>query len=393
MTTDFSQPESPTVDAIVEAAVAKADLDLSSQPAQPSWRAGLELVSAALQRDTVSNFGRGILAGEAVNYLANRLRVDDWHQTHPDLADAPIEQPLVILGLPRTGTTLLSYLLDADPQWRSLLNWEAIESVPPATTATLRSDPRGRAKLEFQEAVFPIIDPPPPHWEWAFGPTECTFLLAGDFKAVMWEARLADPAYQDFISSCDMTSAYAYHRRALQVLQSEAPGNWVLKMPAHAWFIESLLRAYPDARIIWSHRDPTVAVASFLDLMGFSHGISFGQANPDWIRATYPPRLAEYIHRAEAALAGRDVHHVHYADVMANPIGEIRRLYEWTGADLSPTVERAMTDWVAADPIRRPRKRAYSLADWDLTADDLDPEFGHYAERYGIASESLGPRG
>jgi len=378
-----------SVEAITAAAAARAQLDLATQPEHPSWEPGLQLVSRALMGDQVSDFGRAILTKEAVNYLANRLRVDEWHRTHPYLAATSVNQPLVILGLPRTGTTLLSYLLDVDPQWRSLLNWEAIESVPPPTTQTLRSDPRGQAKLAFQESVFPIIDPPPPHWEWAFGPTECTFLLAGDFKSAMWDSRLADPAYRDFISSCDMSSAYAYHRRALQALQSQAPGQWVLKMPAHSWFIDALLGTYPDARIIWTHRDPLTSVASFLDLMGFSHGISFGQVHKEWIRSVYPPRLAEYIGRAEAALAGRDVHHVHYADLMADPLGEMRRLYAWAGAHLTPAVAAAMSNWTTADPIRRPRKRAYSLADWDLTPQDLDPEFAAYAQRHGIASDPV----
>ena len=132
--------------------------------------------------------GRRLLGRTIVDYLTNRLRVIDHHRHHPDLHGAPINEPIIILGLPRTGTTALSYLLDTDPRWRSLLNWEAVDSVPPPTTATLRTDSRCTDLLEFQRSVIDHIDPPPPHWEWADGPTECTFLLAEE----RWDAQRAD---------------------------------------------------------------------------------------------------------------------------------------------------------------------------------------------------------
>ena len=212
-------------------------------------------------------------------------------------------------------------------------------------------------RLEFQRKVLPHIDPPPPHWEWADGPTECTFLLSGDFKSLMWDSRLPDPDYSAFISTCDMTSAYAYHRRAIQVLQTHTDGRWILKMPAHAFFIEALLNEYPDASVIWAHRDPTTVVASFLDLIGFAHTISMGAADADWIRSTYPQRLVEYVRRGEAALESRDVHHLHYDLLLADPIAAVAEIYAWLGAGLTSDTAAAMRAWLEADPIRRPRSR------------------------------------
>ncbi|MDH3705567.1 MAG: sulfotransferase [Acidimicrobiia bacterium] len=380
---DFSRAVEVTPAAVAAEAERRTGLTASGGTYQP----GLELVCAGLTSARLTPGGRALLAGEAVDYLANRLRVDDEHRRRPELAASPVVSPVVILGLPRTGTTVLSYLLDRDPQWRSLLNWEAIQSVPPPTTHTLRSDQRCLDRLAFQEAVFPTLDPPPPHWEWADGPTECTFLLAQDFRTVMWETRVPNPDYREFLSTCDMGPAYQHHRRTLQVLQSQAPGRWVLKMPAHAYFIDTLLDTYPDARIIWAHRDPYRAAASFMDLVSFAHGLALREVDTVWIAHSTPPRLAEYVRRAEEALGGRDVHHVHYTAMAADPLGEMARLYRWLDLELGDEVRRSMQQWITDDPIRKPRKRPYGLADFGLVRTDLEPAFADYVARYDITLE------
>ena len=349
-----------------------------------SFFEGLTLIATALDQPSVRRGGRAIIVSEIANQLVNRLRVDAHHAANPDLAAAPVDAPIVILGLPRSGTTALSYLLDCSPDVRSLLNWEAVMSVPPPTSATLRTDHRCLEMLEFQRAVFPSIDPPPPHWEWADGPTECTFVLAQDAKSVMWDARLPLPEHREWIESCDMTTAYRHHRRTLQILQSEAPGQWVLKMPAHAFFIDALLAEYPDARIIWTHRDPIRCVASFLDLAGFSQRLSLGEPDREWIVETFPRRLADYIRRAEHALAGHDVLHVDYADLVANPVETGTSALRWAGLEVADQTEAAMRAWVDADPLRRPRTTPYSLADWGLEPTDLDPIFHDYARTHGL---------
>lgn len=349
-----------------------------------TFETALDLVCSGLRQDIMSPGGRRMLGGDAVKYLSNRLRVIDHHNQHPDLATTDIKAPIVILGLPRTGTTALSYLLDQDPQWRSLLNWEAVTSVPPPTSATLRTDSRCVELLEFQHTVLPLIDPPPPHWEWADGPTECTFLLAQDFKAAMWESRIPNPEYRDFIATTDMSSAYSYHRLALQVLQSEAPGRWVLKMPAHAYFIDALLNEYPDARIIWTHRDPATSTASFMNLMAFSHGLSMGAADIDWIRSTIPERLLDQVTRPMNALAGHDVHHVHYASYIADPMQTVQGVYDWLGEPLTDSVRSSMMNWLDQDPLAASRKAGYTLDDFEVDRADLHAMFSDYIEAFEV---------
>lgn len=385
--TDGGARRSPvSVESVVAAAEERSGL---VAPSSATYLEGLELIVAGLNDERLAP-GRKRLVEESVRYLTNRLRVDDAHARQPSLAAQPVSAPVVILGLPRTGTTAVSYLFDCDPQWRSLLNWEAVESVPPPTTATLRTDPRCRAALDFQREVFPLIEPSPPHWEWADGPTECTFLVAQDFRSAMWDTRIPSPAYREFIENCDMVPAYRHHLRTLQVLQQNAPGRWVLKMPAHAYFIDGLLSVYPDAEIIWMHRDPYESVASFLDLAGFAQTLSMGTPDREWIGSVYPQRLAEYLSRASAALQSRRVHHVHYSDVVQQPLAVMAGIYRFLGLGLGEDVAAVMEAWLNRDPLRKSRRRPYSLGDWGLERADLEPFFGPYAQ-WVLSQEPLRP--
>jgi len=135
-----------------------------------SFREPLEILVASMNaRDDYSEQGRESMRGELVSHLSNRLRVADYLRRHPELIDAPLDVPIVVMGMPRTGTTIVSYLMDCDPRWRSLLNWEAVDSIPPATTATLRSDPRCVAKRQIQERIFAAV--PPVWFHTGSGPT------------------------------------------------------------------------------------------------------------------------------------------------------------------------------------------------------------------------------
>ena len=375
---DYRDGSAISADRLITDAIGQAGTD---DFGSDSFRPGLDLLCDGLRGNEVRPGGRAMLANEAMRMLINRLRIVDWRSRS---AGRPVEAPIVILGLPRTGTTALSYLLDQDPQFRSLLNWEATQSAPPPTDATLRCDERCTELLEFQRAIIDSIDPPPPHWEWADGPTECTFVLAQDFKTVMWESRLPNPAYRDFITTCDMGSAYAYHRSVLEVLGATTSGRWVLKMPAHAYFVDALLAEYPDAQIVWTHRDPLAATASFLDLISFSHGLTLGQANTEWIVGTYPDRLVEQVERPMRALADSDVYHFHYARYIGDPLGEIAALYNWLGVELTAPVRSAMQNWLDADPLEVSRRQRSSLADYDIDSAALEQRFAEYTDTYDV---------
>jgi hypothetical protein len=196
-----------------------------------SFREGLEILvddANRIQDRTEAardNFEQGI-----VRYLKTRLRVADHIRHHPEVAEAPIRRPVIVLGIPRTGTTLASNLLATDPQRRSLLAWEADDPIPPPTTETLYSDPRALARLDDEQKML-AQNPTAGRFyrSSAVYPTECTFIQGHDFKSLFWESHGPLPAYAEWILQADMTSAYHYHRRFLQVRSPRRRGFGTLR--------------------------------------------------------------------------------------------------------------------------------------------------------------------
>lgn len=362
-----------------------------------SWREGLDVLVETLESaSAVTLEGRDHLYQQFVDALANRLRVVDFVSTHPEIKTESVERPLVILGLPRTGTTVASYLLDQDPARRSLLNWEASDSVPPASRDELRTDPRCLAKkaeidglaMELEAARFPI-----PHWEEADGPTECTFVHNQDFKAFLWEAFMPNAAYSDWLLETDMTSAYEYERTLLQVLQSKSPGTWSLKMPSHAVHIEALVAAFPDVRMVWAHRDPYKVTGSFLSMQELSRSIATGgRVEMDRIVPIVLRQLREHVERAtsvRARIGDERFFDLHYADLLRDPVSQMRDLYRWAGDELTPDVEHSMLEWLGRNPQDRFGTRPYSLDAYGITATDLEPLFGEYVSMFDIELEGV----
>jgi Sulfotransferase family len=359
-----------------------------------SWRAGLHLlVESCESAPGINPGGREFVYGQFVDALWNRLRVVDYVKHHPEVLDEHIERPLVVLGLPRTGTSLASYLLDQDPLRRSLLTWEAADSVPPSTPDTLRNDPRclkKKAELDVLAAGLKAANIPLVHWDQADGPTECLFVQNQDFKAYLWEAFMPTPAYAEWLLHTDMSSAYAYERMVLQLLQSRAPGTWSLKMPSHAVHIETLLATYPDVRIVWAHRDPFKSTASFLRLNYLSRAATGAEIDIEMTVTNVLCQLAEHIERplATRQRIGDDrFFDLHYADLMRDPVTVMRSLYDWAGDDFTASTERAMLDWLDTHPQDRHGIAPYSLEGSGVTRADLEPVFDEYLSVFDIELE------
>src|ERR1700722_18017059 len=241
---------------------------------------------------------------DLVKALATRLQTTAYLEHHPALLQRPIERPVFVFGIPRTGTTLLSNLLAADPQRRLPLTWEIDDPVPPSTTATLYTDPHAISRLEAQRKMLAARPEMGKYYRGsAIYPNECVFIMAHDFKTLMWESRGKLPNYRDWIFETDVTSAYEYHKRFLQLLQADAPGIWNLKMPSHALNIPTLLKVYPDARLIWTHRDPVTATGSFCSLITLAHQGYRGKIDLEWITQNYPWQAVQHSDRIMDARA------------------------------------------------------------------------------------------
>lgn len=357
-----------------------------------SYREGLELLIESIdsERTPRQREIRQALDGMFLTALVNRLRLIDYAKRHPEVTNASVQAPLIVLGMSRSGTTLTSNLLAQDRDRRSLLLWEAWDSVPPPSAATLRSDPRCRERLKAEREAFEREPYLRPHMEWADGPTECLRLHAQDFKALMWEAYLPVRAYSRWMMSVDMTSAYEYQKLALQVLQSDAPGAWSLKMPSHALHIEWLVKVFPDARLVWTHRDPYRALASLLSMKSGKWRRFCGEDGIDWLREHYVWQQSEHVKRPmrlRARIGDQRIYDLPYWDLVADPIAQMRALYEWAGDEMTEETEARMRRWLQDNPQGRYGVHEYELSQFGLSTKDLAPHFADYLAVYDVVRE------
>jgi Sulfotransferase family len=369
---------------LLEAARARAGI---AEFDNESFVEGLDILVADVNRSTLlSDGGRDGLRKIFIQLLVNRLRVAHYLREHPDTLAQPVPRPVFVIGAPRTGTTLVNHLLGADPARRSLLKWEIRNSVPPPGKGALRTDPRCLA-MKAKDAARPeaLRGSTKQHFEAADGPSECTFLHAQDFKSQFLEALLPVPAYSRWIMSCDMTSAYTYQKKVLQLLQTHTGGIWNLKMPSHALHIDALLRVFPDARIVWTHRDPLTALGSLCSTVAATQSSFCTSVDTDYIGRVYAAQLAAHLDRplaARDAARGDSFHDLDYAAVTADPIGEMRRLYVALGDPFTAEAEAGMRAWLHENPQHRLGKHSYTLAQYGLTEAGVRPLFAHYYARF-----------
>lgn len=356
-----------------------------------SFREGLDILVADFNREAPAEPFVERNRNLVVSALATRLKATAYLDEHPELLQRPIKKPVFVFGMPRTGTTLLSNLLAADPARRSPLTWEIDDPVPPPTSDTLTSDPRAIARLEAERQMLAAHPEMGKYYRGsAIYPNECMFFMIHDFKGLLWEGRGKLPNYRDWLFSTDMTSAYVYHKRYLQLLQADAPGVWNLKMPSHALWLPTLLEIYPDARLVWTHRDPLTVVGSFCSLMTLSNRGSTEKDHSDWIAENYFWQAIEHADRimnAREKLGHDRIIDVHYADLLREPISILRNLYKALGDDFTPEAEAGMKRWLADNPQDKFGKHEYKLKQFGLTEEQVLRRFERYLSQYHVESE------
>jgi hypothetical protein len=363
-----------------------------------SWRDGLTVMFDDLNNSPAfTPSGRERVLDDATNALGRRMQVHAYIQAHPEVLDEPVQRPLFVLGMPRTGTTVISYLLDQDPARRSLLHWQCVHPIPPVSTETLRTDPRCLALLEEQRNILEFVKQAKmalPHWEDADGPTEDMFIHNQDFKGLSWDSFLPTDRYARWLfDETDMSSTYEYQKRYLQVLQSKAPGTWSLKMPSHSVHIEALLKVFPDARLIWAHRDPYKATGSLCNLWRLPQSLVM---NTELLDQADMGRAATWQMRyhVDRPLRARDrigddrFYHMYYHEMMRDPMDVMRRIYEWADEPLTAETEARMRNWLAEHPQDLFALNTYSLDQYGLTVEQLKPVFAEYLDTFDIELEA-----
>jgi Sulfotransferase family len=363
-----------------------------------SFREGLTVYCASASAEAhLTELGEAAIRANIVGTLVNRLRIVDWSQRHPHVADERIDAPIVVIGMFRAGTTFLSYLLEQDTRNRALVRWEAGDSVPPPTPETVRTDPRidaARMGNDMLEQMNPRIRAI--HHEEPDGPTECITLMSQDYKSLSWEAISNVPTYGRWLLEVDQRSAYEYHRRALQVLQSGGVrGRWTLKSPHHALNLEALTAVYPDARLVLLHRDPVVLCASVCSLIHTLSGTFSDADHRAYIADHWVAMLEESIRRIDTFRAARPDHpivDVAYDDLVRDPVGTVASVYAAVGNGADDRLDQraldAMTAYVAAHPKNKLGVHGYDLAEFGLVAAQLAERFSGYVSRYDVAPEA-----
>ncbi len=355
-----------------------------------TWREGLERLVASLNSEAaLTDGGEQILSVRLGMLLANRLRIVDTLAAHPEIADEEIVGPLVIIGLPRTGTTALSNLLAADPQIRSIRLWESSEPVPPPEASTQTSDPRidaARRGLAAMYEAFPQMRSL--HFQVADGPTECQDLLGMEFRTEHFCGMARVPAYSAWVLGCDMSGAYAFHRRVLQLLQWHCPPRfWHLKTPVHMLALDDLLTAYPGAKFLWTHRDPAKVLGSVCSLISYTRSWVSDRDDADELGAEQLMVWSEAIRRAmefRSRIGEESFADIDFTSLQSDPVGAVVKAYGRLGIQVGAG-RRHLERWAAAHPPGAHGSHEFALDEFGLDESTVRDRFSVYLERFGVA--------
>ena len=358
---------------------------------EPSFRDGLDVLVEALNNEAQLNAIGGPAAEALVTgALVNRLTVTDYWNRHPELASQEIAAPLFIVGVSRSGTTALSQLLSVDPANRSLLSWEASDPVPPPRAETYHNDPRLLAAVEAEaDNMLHLLNPDfkAMHHDPPDMPIECVTLMAHDFVSLQYNAMFNIESYTDWILARDHTDTYRYHQRVLQLLQSGVPGRWQLKTPHHGLAVETIAQIYPDARFIWTHRDPATCIASTASITASLSG-TFSDADWAAFEGTQWTRvLTEMIERTTAARAALGDHRfidVDYRQLVSDPVGAVRGIYRDLGEPVDAPLETSLAAHANEHRQHKHGRHSYTFEDFGLDRDALNERFSTYRSTYDL---------
>ena len=364
----------PVPDDLMAAAQAQTGLD---DFGDDSFREGLEILVRSLGAEARLNAaGEGFLYPRIVGHLSQRLQIEDWYRRHPAIGEVRLGTPLIGVGLPRTGSTALTFLLDQDPQARSLLQYEASQPCPPPSTVK-GQDPRiGAAEHVGTKTHVPSS---------VTGPIECQDLMALDFKTHIFQAFAQIPSYSSWLLDADLGSTYAYERRVLQLLQWGCPERpWRLKCPTHLLFLNDLDSAFPEARFVMTHRDPTDVIPSVCTVYADIVASFTDHVDLEYLGRLNVEHWSVGMQRALAFRDGGADHRffdIDFRAMQADPVGEVTALYDWLGQPVTDEFAAGMRQWWQQNAENREPGDAADPARFGLDLDAMRPLFAEYVLR------------
>lgn len=376
------------------------------------WPASDELMAAARERTGLSDFGapefvagldqllaslrdESLIEGAArtgvldllLQRLESRLRVEQWHAANPEASESEVRGPVFVTGLPRTATTATGNLLSLDAQMRPLRRWEQANPVPPPVLATEGQDPRRLASIERISAMAADDPQQMAMHIYEIDATEEDHDVLGMAFAAQHNI-LPTPAYRTWWRGADMRPAYAFHRRVLQLLQTSRPPNlWILKAPHYKFHMEDILAVYPDARFVFTHRDPVKAMSSYFSFVVHHYP-------PGSVESYGRERIARDMYRhllegMKTAVAARErLGEERFVDLSqrqlsADPMGSLRAVYEGIGLPFTAQFEESVRAWHEQNHSGAHGQHRHSLEDIGFSEDRIRTDFAFYTERFG----------
>ncbi len=387
-------PVSFAEDAVLGGAMRRTGLrDFGPQ----DFRERLRVLLQSFDEDsTLGPVGRIGAFLDLVRFAENRLRIEDLLRRHPEILEIEIRRPIVIVGLPRSGTTHLLNLIAADQRLRSLPYWESLEPVPARGEGPGRDglDPRFvRCRESYVRAygVLPLLramhDMPPEHIH------EELELQAPDFSNYNPEWIAHVPRWRDHYLAHDQTPHYAYLKKVLQILQwYRGPERWILKSPQHLEQIGPLMATFPDATIAFTHRDPVSVIASTVTMLAYGSRlrgtrVDLGAIADYWIDRI--ERLLRACVRDRDLVAVAQSHDVLFHEFMADDVGMVERIYQRAGLEMTPQARGELDAFMEQNRRGKFGRVIYDLeADFGIDPAELRKRFAFYFERFPVRVES-----
>lgn len=352
------------------------------------------LVAALDQAGELGATAAAGMAGSLVATLSERLRVEHWLAREPAILEQELVPQILVLGLPRSGTTALSQLLSADPRARSIRRWELHSLTPPPDAAAAEPDPRiaaTRAAFAARDVAMPQLRAMLPLE--AEDASEHGVLLGLTFRNLHWPSLNRIPGYADWLRDADMDAAYAYLARILKLLQWKDPpsGFWNLKNPVDSFAIDSLLRVFPQAPIFWMHRDPAKtipSVCSLLSMLREAAGIAFDRREFGAYILEFEARLIDRAMERRAASPDRDrVVDIYNRDLGRDPFATLRDAFVRAGIDFTAEFEAALRDRMRDRPRGQHGAHEYAAEDFGLDTARIRDRFRAYIDRFSVPLE------
>jgi Sulfotransferase family len=357
------------------------------------FRAPLGVLCHALESEAgLSDLGRAMISAQLSGMLKNRLLVEAYIRDHPDALDAAIERPIVIAGLPRTGTTHLHNLLSADPDLRHLPYWESLEPLPPPGETGIEPR-RERASMGIE-----LVNAAMPHFAAMHEMTadhahEEIQLLALTFSTMLFETLAPMPTYGSWWDTTDQTQAYQYLKRVLLVLQHARGGTrWVLKSPQHLAQLPALTATFPDATVVITHRDPVSVTTSMATMAAYTARLQLDDVDPIAIGRYWSQRVEHLLSgcaRDRDTIPAAQSLDIRFDDFMAGQWQTIETIYAHAGQPLPPSSRARIEQFLHDHQRGRHGAIDYQAAALGIDQEKCATAFTPYANRFRLLRRPL----